>query len=491
MNGALPMPRHIGATVMAAVSALAALALLAGCSAGTRYVRAAPPLAAGWSTALPGMEAPGATAAELAQWWRQLGDPVLSSMIDLALAGNRDVREAIARVNEARAMQRETDARALPQLGVAGSAARGRVSENNRVPLHGIPNPTALYQGWFDASWEADLFGAVRRAREAAAADAARVDFDREAVAVSVSAEVAVAYLRLRSAQAQLATLGDQIAVAKETISIVAARVKAGLVSEFDLLRARELLATLEARRPLVEAVAGVEMRRLGVLVGMQADSLLAELSVARPPPQAVPQLPAVVPADLLTRRADLRAIERALAAENARAGVADADRYPRLSLSLTFGLLSIATGNLGSAASAVWNTGVGVSAPIYDGGALDARLAAARARFEQAAIRYESAAARAVEEVESAALRYDGSRARREKLVEAVRADDEARKLSLVRYDGGLTDFLAVLDAQRQLFSLQDEEIVAREQALLHLVSLYKALGGGWDAQRYDASAR
>jgi len=444
---------------------------------------------AGFSVALPGMETPGASPTELAQWWRQFGDPVLSALAERALADNRDVREAIARVKEARALERATDARALPQIGVAASAARDRISENNRFPLRGVPNATALYQSQFDASWELDLFGGIQRAREAAGADTGRVEFDREAVTVSVSAEVAAAYLRLRSAQAQLATLGEQIAVSRETIVIVAARVKAGLVSEVDLLRARELLATLEARQPLLEATVGVEMRRLGVLVGAQSGSLIAELSVPRAPPQAVPQLPAAVPADLLARRADLRSIERSLAAENARVGVAEADRYPRLSLSLSLGLLSLATGNFGSAASAMWNAGTGVKAPIYDGGARDARLAAARARYEQAAIRYEDAAARAVEEAESAALRYGGSRQRREKLIEALRADEDARNLSRVRYEGGLADFLAVLDAQRQLFAAQDEEVIAREQAQLHLVSLYKALGGGWNAPRYEAS--
>jgi outer membrane protein, multidrug efflux system len=480
-----PAPRTLRAS-----TGLITLALLSGCAVGPDYVRPTPPVQAGWSTSLPGTQSPAATSGQLAQWWRQLDDPVLTALIERALAENRDVREAIARIKEARALLGVADARARPQVGVSASAARDRLSENGRVPLRGIPNPTELYQGQFDASWEIDLFGGVRRAREAAAADTARVEFDREAVAVSVSAEVAAAYLRLRSAQAQLATLEGQIAVARDTISIVAARVKAGLVSELDLLRSRELLATLEARRPLLEATAGVEMRRLGVLVGAQAGSLLAELSPARPPPQAVPQLPAAVPVGLLARRADLRAIERQLAAESARIGVADAERYPRLSLSLTLGLLSVATGSFTSADSAVWNAGAGVTAPLYRGGALDARLTAAQARYEQVAVRYEDAAARAVEEVESAAVRYSGARQRREKLVEALKADEDARDLALVRYAGGLADFLSVLDAQRQLFAAQDEEIAAREQALLHIVSLYKALGGGWNASPYDAGA-
>ena len=483
-RGFIPRARH-------SLAALIALTLLAGCAAGPDYVRPTPPLPADWSTTLPdAQQAPGATGAELAQWWRRLDDPALISLIERALAENRDVRQAIARVKEARALQGVMDARARPQLGVSGSASRERLSENNRAPMNGAPNPVDLYQGFFDASWEIDLFGGVRRARDAAAADTAKVEFDREAIAVIMSAEVAATYLRLRSAQAHLGTLDDQIAVARETIAIVAARVRAGLVSELDLLRARVLLATLDARRPPLEATAGVAIRRLGVLVGAQANSLIAELSVPQPLPQAVPQLPPSVPADLLARRADLRAIERALAAENARVGMVDAERYPRLSMFLTFGLLSLTTGNFTSAASSAWNAGAGISAPIYRGGALDARLDAARARYEQAAIHYENAAARAFEEVESAAVRYRGARQRNEKLIEALKADKDARDLSLVRYTAGLADFLAVLDAQRQLFVAQDEEIVAREQALLHIVSLYKALGGGWDPSPRDVGA-
>ena len=470
-----------------AVAALAAA--LAGCTVGPDYVRPTPEIPAQWSTALPVADA--ASPADLTHWWRQLDDPVLTALVERALAANRDVREAIARIKEARALQTVVDARARPQLGISGSVARDRLSENGRIPLQFIENPATIYQAGFDASWELDAFGGIRRSREAAAAEVERVELDREAVAVSVSAEVAVAYLRLRGAQAQLAALDRQIAVARETIAIVAARVKAGLVSELDLLRAREILAILEARRPVLDAAAGVEMRRLGVLVGGQADSLLAELARERPLPGAVPQLPPTVPAALLARRADLRAIERALAAENARIGVEEANKYPQLSLGLTLGLLSLATGNFATAASAVWNTAAGFSAPIYRGGALDARVAAAQARYEQAAIRYENAAARAVEEVESAALRYRSSRERRVQLLAALAADEDVLRLAVVRYDGGLTDFLTVLDAQRQLFTVQDEEIAAREQALAQLVALYKALGGGWDPARAELTSR
>lgn len=460
-------------------------ALLAGCAVGPQYVRPGPEVPAQWSKALPATDA----AADLAQWWRQLDDPVLTALIERALSANRDVREAVARIREARALKRVADADALPRVGASGSAARDRLSENGRIPMNGVPNPVDLYQAGFDASWELDVFGGVKRTREAAAADAERVEFDREAIAVSVSAEVAASYLRLRAAQLRLATLDDQVAVAQETIVLVAARVKSGLVSEFDLLRAKELLANLEARRPQFMMVVEVETRRLGVLIGAHAGSLVTELAPRQALPGAVPRLPATVPAELLARRADLRAIERSVAAENARVGVAEADQYPRLALRLSLGLLSIATGNFGTAASAVWNAGAGFTAPIYEGGALEGKAAAAQARYDQAVIRYEHAAAKAVEEVEAAAVRYTRERERRERLDAALRLDEDTRNLALARYQAGLADFLSVLDAQRQLFSAQDDEIVSRELALGHLVALYKALGGGW-AETPDALA-
>jgi outer membrane protein TolC len=199
------------------------------------------------------------------------------------------------------------------------------------------------------------------------------------------------------------------------------------------------------------------------------------------------------MPAQLLARRPDLRAIERALAAENARVGVADAGRYPSLSAHLTLGLLSLATGSLANAASAVWNAGASVSAPLYSGGSRNAELDAARARYTQATLRYDNATARAVEEVETAALRYASAQTRRQKLANAVAFDEDTRRLALMRYQSGLADFMEVLDAQRQLFNIEADELAAREEALGHLVSLYKALGGGWEvtAPRQAAAQR
>jgi NodT family efflux transporter outer membrane factor (OMF) lipoprotein len=460
------------------------VATLAGCATGSRYAEPKPALPAAYSVALPdSKQAAAATPQELAQWWRQFNDPQLTKIVEGALDANRDVQLAIARIREARAMRSIADARALPQLGLSGSAARDRISQNGRLPTTGITNPANIYQGGFDASWELDAFGSVSHARDAAAAEFERSEFDRAAVAVSVSAEVVTSYLRLRAAQAQLAVLDDQLAIAKESIAIAAARVKSGLVSDFDLLRARELAETLAARRPQLLADADVATRRLGVLSGAQASSLIAELSAQRPLPAVMPQLPPTLPAQLLARRPDLRAIERTLAAENARVGIADAGRYPSLSANLTLGLLSLATGNFANAASAVWNAGARFSAPLYSGGSRNAELDAARARYDQAAIRYDDATARAVEEVEAAALRYAGARERREKLVAALNYDEDARNLAAMRYQSGLANFLEVLDAQRQLFSVQADEVATREETLNHLVALYKALGGGWDA--------
>jgi len=468
--------------------------LLTGCATGKKYVEPKAALPAAYSVALPDSKtAPAATPQELAHWWRQFNDPLLTGIVERALEANRDVQLALARIREVRALRSIADARSSPQIGISGSAARDRLSQNGRLPTTGLTNPANIFQGGFDATWEIDAFGGVRHTRDTAAAELERSEFDRAAVAVSVSAEVVATYLRLRGAQSQIAVIDDQLAIANEAIAIAEARVKSGLVSELDLLRARELAATLAARRPLVQSDIEVAMRRLGILGGGQATSLLAELSTPQALPRLVPQLPAAVPAQLLARRPDLRAIERALAAENARVNVAEADRYPSLSASLTLGLLSLATGNFANAASAVWNAGARVATPLYNGGRLDADLKAARARYDQAAIRYEGTTARAVEEVEAAALRFNGSRARQEKLAAALRFDEDARNLAVIRYQGGLADFLEVLDAQRQLFSVQADEVVTREEALSHLVALYKALGGGWDfgTQPTSAAAR
>jgi len=465
--------------------------LLTGCATGSKYVEPKPALPAAYSVTLPESKtAPAATPQELAQWWRLFNDPQLTGIVERALDANRDVQLSLARIREVRALRGIADARSSPQIGLSGSAARDRLSQNGRLPTTGITNPANIFQGGFDATWEIDVFGGVRHARDTAAAELERSEFDRAAVAVSVSAEVVASYLRLRGAQAQIAVIDDQLAVAGEAIAIATARVKSGLVSELDLLRARELAETLAARRPLLQSEVDVTMRRLGILSGAQAATLITDLSAPKPLPRVVPQLPAAVPAQLLARRPDLRAIERALAAENARINIAEADRYPSLSANLALGLLSLATGNFATAASTAWNAGARISAPIYSGGRLNAELNAARARYEQAAIRYEGTTARAVEEVEAAAVRYSGSRARQEKLVAALNYDEDARNLAVIRYQSGLANFLEVLDAQRQLFSVQADEIVTREEALNHLVALYKALGGGWDNSVRPTSA-
>jgi len=471
----------------AIVAALAAA--LAGCAAMTSPVREAPALPDAWSAALPATSS--ATERELTEWWAQFGDATLTGFVERALVHNRDVREAVARIAETRALAASVDARAFPTVEASASAARDRISENNRIPLRGIRNAVGMYQAGFDASWELDIFGGIRNAREAAAADARRAQFDREAVGISVAAEVAAAYFRVRGAQARLASLDQQVDVARETIAIVEARVRAGLTSEIDLVRAKEILAALQARRPPLLGTVDVNSRRLGVLVGAQSGSLVEALAAPRALPAVANRLPATVPAQLLARRPDLRAVEQALEAEYARVGVAEADRYPRLGLNLAVGLLSLSTGNLATSSSALWNAGLAARAPVYDAGARDAQVAAARSRYDQAAIRYDHLAAKAVEEVESAALRYQREREHGNALTAVLAATEDARNLALARYQGGLGDFLSVLDAQRQLFAAEDEEVLSRELALAHMASLYKALGGGWKPAAYQVGSR
>lgn len=461
--------------------AILVTAIAPGCANRSAFVAPVPELPDAYATALPEEGLPGNTAV-IAEWWQLFKDPQLTQLVERALEANYDVRQAVARIREVRALRNIADARAQPQIGVAGSATRDRLSPNGRLPLIGVTNPANVFQAGFESSWEIDAFGGIGYARETAAAELARSELESAAVTVSVGAEVVGAYVRLRGIQSQLAILDKQLLVARDAIAIAKARVGAGLSSELDVLTARELADTLGARRPQLHAEANQTLHRLGVLMGGKSASLVSELSAPRPLPKIVQQLPPSVPAQLLARRPDLRAIERTLAAENARVGSANAARYPSLSAGLALGLVSLGVGNLTSFSSVAWSGVTKIAASIYDGGARDAAVDAAQARYEQAAIRYEGATTLAVSEVETAALRYAGSRERSAKLAAVLHSSEDALKLALVRYRGGLTGFTDVIDAQRQVFRVRSDEVATREESLGHLIALYKALGGGWN---------
>lgn len=473
-----PLARCVSRCVTRCAAA-GTLALLAACA--SIQPQATPTTRPALPTKFDPPLATAPVAAQQARWWAPLQDPQLDALMDRALAANRDVQTAVARINEARALASVAQARAQPQLSLGGYFARDRQSDNTRSGTLS-PNPATERRLGFDASWELDVFGAVARRRDAALADVYAASAQSGAVAVSIAGEVAATYVELRAAQALAVTLRELADAARSVEQLVAAREKAGLVSAFDRLRAEQQVMVTEAELPLAVAREQTAARRLGVLVGGDSHTLLAELAPPRPLPAALPALPAALPAALLDRRPDIVAAEAQWRAALARVAAAQADRYPRVSLGAALGLLSISQGNFFDSASAAWNIAASLSAPLY-APELVAATEVERARAEQAALGYQTAAMNAVLEVEQAMVRLHRAQERETQLAAALAADVEALKLARIRYERGLTDFLAVLDVVRSRSQVEQQWVEARAQTFVQFVALNKALGGGWDA--------
>jgi multidrug efflux system outer membrane protein len=415
------------------------------------------------------------------RWWVQLQDPQLDALIDRALASNRDLKTAAARMTEARALAAVVDARAQPQVSLGGYYTRDRQSDNGRSGVLS-PNRVGERSVSFDASWELDVFGGIAGRQDAARADVQAAAAQSGAVAVSVAGEVAATYVELRAAQAQQTTLRELLDAARGIEQLAAAREKAGLVTALDRLRTEEQMRLAAAELPLAVAREQTAARRLGVLVGGNSQTLLSALPPNQSMPSVPTDVPGAVPATLLERRPDLIAAHAQWRAALARTAGAQADRLPGFSLGATLGLLSIASGNFFDGASKLWGLTAALRAPLY-APELAAAVAVERARTELAANAYEASVVNAVLEVEQAALQWRRAQEREAQLAAALVVDQDALLLARARYERGLTDFIAVLDLMRSRAQVQQQWLEARAQTLLQFVALNKALGGGWDA--------
>lgn len=472
------------------------VALAGGCAVGPDYKQPQSSVPARWAE--PVVEADGAAERDLSRWWTTLNDPTLDRLIDEAVAGNLDLREATARVREARAQRGVVAADGLPQIDAAGSYERFRNSEqafrsgNSGGPGVGFGDDQAhdYYQAGFDASWEIDIFGRVRRSVESAEAGAQAAVENRRDVMVTLLAEVARTYIELRSFQSRVQIAHENETVQLDTLDITTAKFKAGLTSDLDVARAESQLATTRAAIPPLEAGVRQSVHRLGVLMGREPAALLEELETPLPIPPHSAGVPAGLPSELLRRRPDIRRAERELAAATANIGVATADLYPRFSLTGTFGFASGEFGDLFQSDARFWSVGPAVRWPLFHGGRIRANIDVQNARQEQAAARYEKVVLTALEDVENALVNYARERARLESLRVAVAAEERAVELARQLYGPGLTDFFSVLDTQRQLFALQDQAMTSQGAVASNLVALYKALGGGWESYEPGTAA-
>jgi NodT family efflux transporter outer membrane factor (OMF) lipoprotein len=458
---------------------LLAVTALAGCTVGPDYHRPAIALSEGFHT--PVMLAPANP-----RWWTSFADPVLDQLVEQALAGNLDIAAAAARVEQGRAAAREAGAALLPRADLAASAERDR--QSLRTPVGavsnrlGLPRSYSLYQIGGEASWEVDLFGGLRRGREAARAEFGSAAADADAIRLSIAAETADAYLQLRGLQARFAVASRQLATERQLLALVQQQSDQGIVADRDLNRVRGEAEGIEASlAPLRAAIAG-QLNRLAVLTGRQAGLPPAELVGGE---ASIPIAPepggSSYPAELMRRRPDLVAAERRVAAANARIGVALAEYYPHISLSGLAGVASIGTGGLftGSAFQA-GGTGA-LRWRLFDFGRVDTEVAQARGRQAEALAQYRGTVLRATEDVETALARLAEGRGeiavREQQIAALTRARDQARQA----YQGGVLALVDVLDADRALLEASDRLATARAETARASVAAIRVLGGGW----------
>lgn len=462
------------------------LLALAGCAAvGPDYQRPDIHLEPGFINAGAAAIDAQAVSPDIASFWRGFDDAALTALVTRALQANGDVRVAQARLQEARANLVEADANALPGAAVQGGVERSvRPLTQQPGASRGARTGTA-YDIGFIANWELDLFGFYRRASESAAARVEAGEAGLGAAHTAVAAEVARNYLELRGLQQRMRVTEASLVNQREGLRIVQARLDAGRVTQLDRERALSLVASTEASLPLLQSAIERGAFRLATLTAQAPRQVLLALAAPAPlpglPVTDLSRLPLGTPDQWLQRRPDILAAERQLAASTALVGVAKADLFPRVSLSGLLGLNAATLGNLGRSDSALYSLGVGLAWTPLDFGRLRSRVVASEARTLQSLATYEQTVWLALEETEGAFSGYNRSAQRAERLGLAARSAEEAARLARLRFDAGVTDFLVVLDAEREALLNRDQLVQAQTGTALALVAVYRALGGGW----------
>ncbi|HSW44650.1 MAG TPA: efflux transporter outer membrane subunit [Phycisphaerae bacterium] len=516
-----------------------------GCTIGPNYERPGLPMPAGWSglqsdaaVTQPSSPTtrPTSKAYDVVMWWKRLNDPALDSLISRAVESNLDLRIATARVREARAQRNSAASGLWPQIGLSssynysgGSLNTGRESSggtglakearntavnsaiqslangqdidpaqiaagtakqvltqaiNNKLTDDGQSSHRGqnMFQAGFDASWELDVFGGVRRGVEAADADIASSIEDRRAVTVSLVSEVAREYVQLRGYQRRLMIAFKNIEAQRKTVELTQERLSVGFTNDLEVAQAKTQLATTTSQVPVLQDAIRQTIYRLSILLGHPPGALVPELEKAAEIPASPPDVPIGLPSDLLRRRPDICSAERQLAAATARIGEAVADLFPKFSLTGAFGTQSRDVRYMFDRNSLVWSVGPAVSWPIFQGGRIRANIEIQNARQEQALATYEQTVLNALNEAEAALSAYSNEQIRRQTLQEAVQTSQQATESSTQLYVRGMTAFLNVLDAQRSLYVTEEALVLSDTAIITDLIALYKALGGGWE---------
>ncbi|MBI4842809.1 MAG: efflux transporter outer membrane subunit [Nitrospirae bacterium] len=459
-------------TIIKKITAVFMMLALSGCvTVGPDYVSLKISAPEKWNA---GTDIKSGDAETLEKWWSTLNDPKLTSLIERSASSNLGIREAKARVREARARRGISSAGLFPTIDASGSAQRGRGSS-------GTEND--FYSTGFDAGWELDIFGGLRRSVEAADADLEASEEGLRDVLVSLLAEVSLNYVDVRLFQARIAIAESNLAAQTETYQIAGWRNEAGLTSRLDVEEAMYSLEKTRSQIPALRSGLDEAMNRIAILLGENPGAMNEELSEYITNPVTPLEIAVGLPADLLRRRPDVRKAERRLAAQTARIGVATAGLYPQFTLSGSIGLEALELDNLFSYGNRTFGIGPGFKWNIFDAGSIRKNIEAQDALQEQALIQYETAVLEALHEVDNALTAYAGEQVRRQSLINGSNAAGRAVKLAQDQYASGLIDFQALLTAQQSLLSLQDQLAGSDAEVISNLIRLYKALGGGWES--------
>lgn len=472
---------------------LAAALAAAGCTVGPNYRTPQMPVPDRFG------DAPQPPAiVNLANWWKSFNDPELNALVYRAIRSSLDLKQAQARILEARAQRVIAGAAELPTVNVQGGYIHNRTSQNlgafsaagasgagggggSAFAIPGLEQD--LYQAGFDASWEVDVFGGVRRSVQAANADYAAAVFEKRDVLVTLLAELARNYVDLRGFQRQLSIANDNVKTEQQTLELTQSRFKAGLTSELDVDRAQAQVSTTAAQIPALETQVAAAARRIAVLVGLNPSALQDELSAPVTIPVGPTEVPPGLPSELLRRRPDIRRAERQIAAASARVGVATADLFPKFSLTGNFTFESGKVSNLFDWGSRSYSIGPSISWPLFDAGRIRANIRVQNAREEELVAGYQKTVLSALEDVENSLNAHRQEQVRRRSLIDAVNANKRATELSNDLYSRGVIDFLTVLDSERALFASQDALAQSDRTVSTNLVAVFKSLGGGWEA--------
>jgi outer membrane protein, multidrug efflux system len=423
----------------------------------------------------------GDTVTPVGEYWRALGDSTLNRLLDQALSGNLDVEAAQARIRGARASKLEATLDFVPTVTAIGGYTRQRIAAASfPIGNGGFPDQD-IWDAGFDASWELDLFGRIRRGVQARGALVGAAEEELRNIRVSLAAELARVYFELRGAQEQLAVAQRNGENQRRTLELTRQRLDAGRGTAFDTERAQAQLSITLASVPRLEAQVAAAQYRLGVLVGRPPATVARELEQVATTPSLPATVAVAAPDSLIRRRPDVAAAERRIAAEHAFVGVAKAEYLPRFNLGGSAGFTSADFGDLGGDGTFRYAVGPVITWPALNLGRVKARVDVARSLEDETRAQYNQTVLLALEEVETALVSYRTSLRQVDRFGEAAQASGRAAELARLRFTGGVADFLQVLDAERTQLEAEDQLARSRTEASTAYAALYKALGGDW----------